>query len=294
MIGHKFGNYWTEDKLGIIKEYLEFYTIALQNKPWNLVYIDAFAGSGSRVEEVVGAPLLDIPDEKITHKGSARISLEISKPFDQYIFIEENKQRYNELVELTLEFPELNTECHHGDANVVLKDITQNINWLSNRAVLFLDPYNLSVEPDTLNAIQSSKAIDVWFLFAISDFYRQAARDYDAIEQHKIERLNRIFGTSEWQQALYKEKEPEPGGQSSFTFDTEPDETAKKLTRESDVRIMENWVRQWLNGIFPSVAKPLRLPRVGAPLFSLFFCVSNPSGNAIGLAMKVANHILKP
>lgn len=61
----------------------------------------------------------------------------------------------------------------------------------------------------------------------------------------------------------------------------------------TDVKQIEEWVKERLKHCFPYVAEPMPLPKSGAQLFSLFFCVSNPSGKAIGLAKKAANHILK-
>jgi three-Cys-motif partner protein len=42
----KFGGAWTVIKIDILKQYLDAYTTALKSQPFNLVYIDAFAGCG--------------------------------------------------------------------------------------------------------------------------------------------------------------------------------------------------------------------------------------------------------
>ena len=42
-----FGGPWTEAKLTILERYLDFYTTALKNQSFRLLYIDAFAGSGA-------------------------------------------------------------------------------------------------------------------------------------------------------------------------------------------------------------------------------------------------------
>ena len=42
----KFGGNWTEEKLNIFTSYLNAYLIALQNRKFKKVYIDAFAGTG--------------------------------------------------------------------------------------------------------------------------------------------------------------------------------------------------------------------------------------------------------
>lgn len=45
-----FGSGWTELKLETVLDYLRAYVVALKNKPFDLWYIDAFAGSGYRVD----------------------------------------------------------------------------------------------------------------------------------------------------------------------------------------------------------------------------------------------------
>ena len=61
MVDHDFGGPWTEIKLDAVEYYLECYTKALKRVGFDLTYIDAFAGTGSRdVEREVGAELGDI------------------------------------------------------------------------------------------------------------------------------------------------------------------------------------------------------------------------------------------
>ncbi|MDE0205517.1 MAG: three-Cys-motif partner protein TcmP [Candidatus Tectomicrobia bacterium] len=47
----RFGGPWTQEKLDILRRYLDAYTTALKNQPFTLTYIDAFAG----------APTMQIP-----------------------------------------------------------------------------------------------------------------------------------------------------------------------------------------------------------------------------------------
>ena len=42
-----FGGSWTQEKLNILRGYLDAYTTALKDQPFKLIYIDAFAGSGN-------------------------------------------------------------------------------------------------------------------------------------------------------------------------------------------------------------------------------------------------------
>jgi hypothetical protein len=90
--------------------------------------------------------------------------------------------------------------------------------------------------------------------------------------------LDRCLGTNEWQTSLYS-LDP----QMDFFNDPE-------LRREPGPDDIEHFVTQRLQTIFPAVLKPLRLPKTGAPLFSLFFAVSNKA--AINVASRIASHIL--
>src|SRR4029079_16726196 len=51
-VDHEFGGQHTELKLSIIEKYLQAYSSALRNKFPELLYIDAFAGTGKRTVKV--------------------------------------------------------------------------------------------------------------------------------------------------------------------------------------------------------------------------------------------------
>ena len=44
------GGEWTDEKLGVLRGFLEAYLAALKNKPFRLGYVDAFAGAGYRID----------------------------------------------------------------------------------------------------------------------------------------------------------------------------------------------------------------------------------------------------
>ena len=43
---NQFGRSWTQNKLQILRGYLEAYTTALKKQNFTLIYVDAFAGTG--------------------------------------------------------------------------------------------------------------------------------------------------------------------------------------------------------------------------------------------------------
>jgi three-Cys-motif partner protein len=146
---------------------------------------------------------------------------------------------------------------------------------------MFLDPYGMSVSWETLKAVAETGAIDVWFLFSLSGLYRQAARSADAIDDDKRAAITRVLGTDNWERELY-------GRQGDLFFGKGP------LKRTADVGRLQDYVQARLKTIFPAVLPPLPLPIDKRPQkFSLFFAISNGDGPAIGLATRIANHILK-
>src|SRR5262249_42606977 len=149
-------------------------------------YFDAFAGTGERTERVEarGADLVSEPvEESVTRRrGSAKIAIDIDPPFDQLIFVEKRKRSVAALNKLRTQYSNLTIAIIAADANQEIQAIAARANWLANRAVMFLDPYGMTVEWETLKAIAATQAIDVWYLFSLSGLYRQAARSAEAID----------------------------------------------------------------------------------------------------------------
>jgi len=269
MVSHKFGGSWTKIKLQALEDYLFFYGHALKNQHFNLLYIDAFAGTG----------VCEITENKCASviPGSVQIAIDLESAFNKLIFIDDKKKHIKELEKLCGDHPK--TEIYHDEANKKVQELCNSIDWKENRAVMFLDPYGLNVEWETLKSIAATQAIDVCFLFSLSGLFRQAARDFSKVDEHKAKALDTCLGTSEWREYLYNRT----GQKDLFGGEQAP-------IRDKGVPEMENYVKTRLETIFAAVTKPIRLPQTGAPLFSLFIAISNPSLKAIGLAMKVANH----
>ena len=172
MVEHKFGGAWTEIKLDVLRKYLNFYTKALKKQRFKLLYIDAFAGTGNRTETLPAYPILGEEEKIITYDGSARIALKVDPPFDEYLFIESDKKRVKELEKLKNEFSNQCIKIENTDANEIISDIAKKNIWNTNeyRGVIFIDPYGLEINWTTLEAVASTKSLDVWFLFSSPKF----------------------------------------------------------------------------------------------------------------------------
>jgi three-Cys-motif partner protein len=287
-VEHEFGGQHTEIKLSIVEGYLKAYTTALRPDFDQLWYVDAFAGTGSRTvrTERHGGDLVEAPvEESIEHRrGSAQIALEIRPNFDFLLFIESNQNHAAALRELAAKHLQRSVFVAEDDVNSALKRMVSANSWSDKRAVVFLDPYGMEVEWSTLQALASTLAIDVWFLFPLAGLYRQASRRLIDIDQAKRAALTRMFGSDSWEAELY----PVSGEPDMFG-------ALPERRRELNTRGLEKYVQTRLSEIFAHVLSPLALPVEKSPqMFSLFLCISNPAPKAIGLAKRIGNHLLDP
>ena len=280
----EFGGDWTEEKLECVSKYLSAYTTALKKQPFDLCYIDAFAGTGYRTikkDEKSSQPMF--PEMLKFLDGSARVALKVQPPFHRYIFIEKNKVRFSKLQQLKEDFPEADIELVQDEANTYVQKFC-SYNWrrASLRAVLFLDPYGMEVKWKTIEAIANTKAIDLWLLFPIGVAVNRLLRRDSQIAQNTRKTLDECFGTKGWYDEFYKEIENRTLFENSF-------ELQKVATLDS----IERYFIERLESVFTEVAEnPLRLYNSkNSLLYSLCFAAGNPKGASI--AVKIAQHILK-
>jgi three-Cys-motif partner protein len=288
---HEFGSGLTDLKLSVVAEYLQRYNTALSRQPFfERWYFDAFAGTGERTVRLSGSSgdLISEPvEERIERRrGSARIALDTTPQFHRCIFMEQKKRHALALEALCSEAQYSSRKAFvvRGDANRAIQDHIQTVNWKKTRAVMFLDPYGMNVEWRTLEAIRRTEAIDLWYLVSLSGLYRQATHKGSALDEKKRAALTRMLGTSAWENAWYEEDR-----QRSLLSDLEPEATR----RTASLELMEAFVLKRLRDLFPTVLEPLRLKNDrNAPMFSLFFAMSNPSPAAAKVARPIAQHIL--
>lgn len=266
--GSHFGGDWTKEKLTIIEDYLQFYVNALSKQKAQLIYIDAFAGSGKT--ELQSGETID---------GSALISLKYN--FDKYYFIELDEERSRCLNE------EINTRFHEkkdkvkvitGDSNSELKKLFRSLT-VYQRGVMFLDPYAMELEWDVLETAKQTNILDIWYLFPLNALTRNLYKKMSMPIATK-NKVTQILGTNEWEKELYHQS-----AQLSI-FGDEP------LERVNFDRLVD-FVRQRLINSFPYVSPQSRMLKNSnnSPMFILFFMMTNKSGKAIGLGSKVVTDI---
>ena len=281
-----FGGSWTEEKLERVRKYLRAYTTALKKQPFSLAYIDAFAGTGHRQVRPAATQLgFEFVELEEVAKGSARLAIEVDPRFNSYCFIEKNASNFSALCKLRDEYRDQAQfmRFFNEDANDALLRICQEIDWRRWRAVAFLDPFGMSVNWATLEAIAATKAIDLWYLFpSHMGVGRMLPKDAD-IPPAWQQRLDKALGTRAWRDHFYREK-----NRTQATLFAEPDD---EFERTFDMTRIEEFMRDRLLSIFAGVGKrALPLSIKNRPAYHLFFAVGNP--RAKELALRIASDIL--
>jgi three-Cys-motif partner protein len=291
---HRFGGDWTTAKLDVLSRYLTSYTIALKDKPspdrpFIKAYIDAFAGTGYRSLKESPAqheslfPDMAAQDSQSLLEGSAKLALRTTPAFDRYIFIERHSARCKQLGNLKNEFPALaeNIKILPGDANIEIQNLAGK-DWRFRRAVLFLDPYGMQVEWNTIEAIANTKAIDLWLLFPLGIGVNRLLKKSGDIPDSWRERLNTLLGTDAWYKEFYTIQT------TKTLFGTEQDHFIKE-----SMETIGRYFNDRLRSIFAGVAEKPGVLRNSNnnPLYLLCFAVGNPKGTSI--ALRIAEHLLK-
>ena len=286
----RFGGDWTDEKLERVRKYLVAYATIMSKRNFRFAYIDAFAGTGYRtLKQEENQPELMFPElaEQSSQRfldGSARIALQTQPKFTKYIFIEKDESRFAELKKLKEEFPTVKDDIIlvNADANVYIQDLCGNYSWSKNRAVLFLDPFGMQVQWDTIVAIAKTQAIDLWILFPLGVAVNRLLRKDGNINEAYRHRLDEMFGTTDWFDAFYKTK-------TSLNLFGEQVSTEKV----GDFTSISQYFVERLKTVFAGVAAnpfPLYNSR-NNPLYLLCFAAGNPKGAKT--AIKIAQDILR-
>jgi three-Cys-motif partner protein len=148
----------------------------------------------------------------------------------------------------------------------------------SHRAIVFLDPFGMSVKWETLKQLAETRAVDVWYLFPTGAVNRQLAGDFARVDEHKQGALDEVFGSTAWRADIYKAKIVQGG-----FFD----KVVTTATKTFTVDQIERYAQDQLTTIFGYVSDPMTLLNDrDSKIFSLF-CLSNSSSpKALALIKK--------
>lgn len=281
-----FGGEHTRRKLDVVAKYLSAYVTVMKKQRFRLFYVDGFAGSGGSTSK---ADLLDsdpalFPTSDMV-EGSPLRALSVDPPFDKYLFIEKAEKNIKSLSEVCAKFPDRNYEVWPGDANEKLREFCQSIKRnKSDRAVVFLDPFGLSVEWETICDLASTEKVDLWYLVPVDGMSRQIKNDGSFLPG--AQRIDVLWGSQAWRtEAVRKVEMPQDlfGG------------VDERLEKNAKAKQFSEMFREHLSGVFKGGVADTVLPlgRGKRHDFSLMFACANPSRPAHEAAMRIANHILR-
>lgn len=296
MEAQQFGDRHTIQKLETVQKYLQAYTTALKFQPFELLYVDACAGSGSSVPKSLleatesGQALLDgfarpVADTDEIIVGSAIRALGVSPPFHRYCLNDVKGSNVESLRgAIVKDFSHLSSRftITKLDANEMLKELCRSQDWKKTRAVVFLDPFGLQIDYDTLTLLGKTEAVDLWYLVPVFAMYRQVSGQ-GQINADGGPRVDAALGTDEWRKtAVVEELSSDLFNQPQF-----------RSKRAVDIAWFEKVAKERIGLAFGGqvLNETLPLGRNGIQEFSLMFAWANPSEKA-GLAAKLAKAVL--
>jgi three-Cys-motif partner protein len=268
---------WSEEKLDLLEKYLKAYSVIMnkEKETWlrSYYYIDAFAGS-------VRPKAKD--DEQRYIEGSPLRALQTSPKFDGYWFIDVSPQRIERVQNLRNEFPDSKIEIYSGNCNEVLvNEIIPEIPYSSKkRAFVFLDPYGLQVDWETIRALANTKVCDIFINFSVMGVTRLLPKGQSP-DPDVITRLDKVMGNTEWIHQIYSES---PSTQLNLFGQSESTISREKIPAE--------WLSllytEQLKELFRYVSKPVLMRNsTNSVLYAL--CLASHNATAI----KITNDIFK-
>ncbi|HXJ03751.1 MAG TPA: three-Cys-motif partner protein TcmP [Candidatus Acidoferrum sp.] len=191
---------WSEVKLAIIKEYASAYGRIMEATRRDRIpslrwlYIDAYAGPGYHLSQTSGELV----------EGSPLIALNTEPPFHEYHFIDSERARSEQLRRLA--GPRLDVFTYSEDCNkALLGSVFPRVEYGKyKRALCLLDPYNIDLTWEVIEAAGKSNSIEIFMNFMIMDINRNALRkDPDKSIPSKVAQMTRLWGDETWKEAGY-------------------------------------------------------------------------------------------
>lgn len=191
---------WSEVKLAIIKKYAAAYTTVMESQRrtrfprlrW--FYIDGYAGSGHHVSKT----------RRDLVEGSPLIALNTKPPFHEYHFIDSDTGKAAELRKEAGDRDDVFT--YSEDCNtVLLNKVFPRADYSQyKRALCLLDPYNIDLTWEVIEAAGKARSIELFLNFMVMDINRNALRkNPDKSVASKVAQMTRLWGDDSWLDAGY-------------------------------------------------------------------------------------------
>ncbi len=256
------------------------YTSALKNKRFTLIYIDAFAGSGK--VQIRPDDDLDNTFRKLLDGSVIRAIQTTDKPFDELVFIEKERENYDDLERIRAKCEGRDIVVHNGEANEFLMNLERD--WQRTRDILFLDPYGTQVKFETICRIAQFRALYMWILMPVSAIARLLPRGKEPDEiskQRNSQLLNEIYGDESWRELYHDSPQLD-------LYKQNPDRV-----RDRGVQGLISIYKKKLREVFGDRFLDLSLELKNSIMYELMFCCGSPNSRAINVSHKIARHLIK-
>ena len=148
--------------------------------------------------------------------------------------------------------------------------------------MLFLDPYGMQVEWETIKAVAKTKAIDMWLLFPLGIGINRLLPRTGDIPSVWRRRIDVFVGRKDWYDEFYRrEIKKDMFGNVK--------ESVIKATTETIGRYFVERLESVFGGVAPNPG--VLRNSANSPLYLLCFAMGNARGKQIGL--RIANHLLR-
>jgi len=250
---------WSEVKLAIIKEYASAYARIMEAQRRDRIgrlrwiYIDAYAGPGYHLSKTSGELV----------EGSPLIALNTDPPFDEYHFIETEPSRAKQLRKLAGDRADVFT--YSEDCNkMLLREVFPRAKYADyRRALCLLDPYNINLTWQVIEAAGKARSIEVFMNLMSMDINRNAMRrNPDKSIQSKMDQLTRLWGDESWKEAGYA---------TDRNLFSEPEKVSNEEFAEAFRQRLEN------NAGFKYVPAPMPMKtKSNSTIYYLYFASQKP------------------
>ncbi|HLG44724.1 MAG TPA: three-Cys-motif partner protein TcmP [Reyranella sp.] len=253
---------WSERKIRIVSKFAMAHTTILHAHKLKRFYIDGHCGGGLALRKGTLDPVVTT---------GARI-LEITPPFTGYHLIDADPNKAAAMRRLCEARP--NATAHCGDSNTLLPLILKTIRYDKfERALCFIDPYNISVPWDVIVSAARTGVTDLFLHFPTGDVQRNVLRhDLRKVAPSYIALMNMMWGDESWRFAAYA---------------TEPDLFGPVTVKQPIDNLLWAFTSRMKEAGFAYVSKPLPMRNsTNAIIYHLIFATQQ------AVALKVANDIL--
>lgn len=275
-----FGGNWTDHKIDILVEYASAYlkimNIHAHKYNWKLLYFDGFAGSGEIAKGKKENQRIII--------GAARRIIELSEPrsFDNYYFVDKNKENLEKLEKHLSSVPNRKIQYQEEDCNVkiqALGEFLKSDQGKKFKVLAYLDPYGMQLSFKSIMALKEAK-IDAWILvptgLGVNRLLKKDGKISDAWKAKLADFLG--MHESEVLEHFYKEtRTPTLFG----------DEETKINKEEKAINKAAELYKNRLGELFKFVSNPYALRnKSNSTMFHFIMVSNNPT------AVKIANEII--